>query len=326
MSWNDFEHSIWKQLKKHGLEGRDSFILAISGGLDSMVLLHALKKLKPKAHFIVAHFHHGDSESKETQTYRDEALQMVKETSASFGFMFFSGKSLEKLTSEDDFRQKRLQFFSQIQRDYPESLLVTAHHKDDLLETWLLKMIRGTGPESLENFKFWNGKVLRPLLGFTKQELQTYTQTEGLTWLEDPTNQSNDYLRNWLRNEWLRSLAEKVPGSLANLTNSLQRLMDEIHNNDEVIAINYDYSKDNSSTKAYFGRTEFLELSHSDQFKTLAKALKGIGQREFSQGQLEEIIKRLDKNQKDIIFSVAGVNWFINAQQVMLELVKLVDS
>lgn len=320
MSWNDFEHSIWKQLKKHGLEDRESFILAVSGGLDSMVLLHALKKLKPKAQLIVAHFHHGDSGVKEVQTYRDQALNMVKASTEALNLSFYSGKSLEKLTSEDEFRKQRLKFFSQIKADFSEGILTTAHHKDDLLETWLLKMIRGTGPESLENFKFWNGQTLRPLLTFTKAELVEYAKAEGLTWLEDPTNQQNDYLRNWLRNEWLQSLANKVPGSLGNLTSSLQRLLDEIQKDDETIVINYESSKNNSQTKAYFDRTEFLQLSHSDRFKTLATALKGIGQREFSQGQLEEIIKRLDKNQKDIIFSVAGVNWFINAQQVMLEL------
>lgn len=320
MSWNDFEHSIWKQLKKHGLEDRESFILAVSGGLDSMVLLHVLKKLKPKAQLIVAHFHHGDSEIKEIQTYRDQALSMVKATAEAANLPFYSGKSLEKLTSEDAFRQQRLKFFSQIKADFRDGILTTAHHKDDLLETWFLKMIRGTGPEGLENFKFWNGQILRPLLTFTKAELVDYAKTEDLTWLEDPTNQQNDYLRNWLRNEWLQSLAHKVPGALGNLTNSLQRLVDEIQKVDETIVISYESSKNNSPTKACFDRTEFLQLSHSDQFKTLATALKGVGQREFSQGQLEEIIKRLDKNQKDLIFSVAGVNWFINAQQVVLEL------
>jgi tRNA(Ile)-lysidine synthase len=320
MSWNDFEHSIWKQLKKHGLEDRESFILAISGGLDSMVLLQAFKKLKPKAQLVVAYFHHGDSDDQEIQTYRDQALQMVKSAAESLKLNFYSGKALEKLESEDDFRQKRLQFFSQLKADFSESILVTAHHKDDLLETWMLKMIRGTGPESLENFKFWNGKVLRPLLSFTKAELLAFANTEGLTWLEDPTNQQNDYLRNWLRNEWLKNLATKVPGALGNLTSSLQRLIDEIQIDDEVIVITYENSEKNNSTKAIFNRTEFLQLNHSDQFKALAMSLKGIGQRDFSQGQLEEIIKRLDKNQKDIIFSVAGVKWFINAQQVMLEL------
>lgn len=320
MSWNDFEHSIWKQLKSESLQERSEFILAISGGLDSMVLLHAMQKLKPQAQLIVAHFHHGESDDPEVKTYREQASLMVKSYCDLHGFMFFSGKSLEKLSSEDEFRQKRRQFFAQVKADYPHSILVTAHHKDDLLETWLLKMIRGTGAEGLENFKFWNQQVLRPLLSFTKAEILNYAQTEGLTWLDDPSNQENDYLRNWIRNEWLKALDAKVPGSIANLTNSLQRLVDEIKTDDQAIVINYDYNSKNISTKASFNRTEFLQLSHSNQFKTLAKGMKGIGQREFSQGQLQEIIKRLDKNQKDIIFCIAGVNWFINAQQVMVEL------
>ena len=145
MSWNDFEHSIWKQLKKHGLETRESFILAVSGGLDSMVLLHAFKKLKPKAQLIVAHFHHGHSDNKEIQTYRDQALQMVKASAEALNLAFYSGKSLEKLSSEDEFRQQRLKFFSQIKGDFSEGILATAHHKDYLLETWLMKMISGTG-------------------------------------------------------------------------------------------------------------------------------------------------------------------------------------
>ncbi len=315
MSWNDFEHSIWKQLKSESLHERSEFILAISGGLDSMVLLQAMQKLKPQAQLVVAHFHHGESDDPEIKTYREQAMQMVKSYCDTHKLKFFSGKSLDKLSSEDEFRQKRLHFFAQVKADFPQSVFVTAHHKDDLLETWLLKMIRGSGPEGLENFKFWNQQTLRPLLSFTKAEILYYAQTEGLTWLDDPSNQANDYLRNWLRNEWLKILADKVPGSIANLTNSFQRLIDEIKDDDQTIVINYQ----NSSTKALFDRTEFLQLSHSDQFKTLAKALKGIGQRDFSQGQLEEIIKRLDKNQKDLIFSIAGVNWFINAEQVMLQ-------
>lgn len=320
MSWIDFDHQIWKQLKKHQLDDKNTFILAISGGLDSMVLLHAIKKLKPKAQIIIVHYHHGDSKKAEVQNYRDQAHAFVKSISLELNLEFFSAKSLEKLESESEFRVKRFEFFTEVKSKFFEAVLVTAHHKDDLLETWLLKMIRGTGAESLENFKFWNGQILRPLLGFTKAELIDYAKTENLSWVEDPTNQENDYLRNWVRNEWLRSLSQKVPGSIANLTNSLQRLIDEIQINNDIIVINYENSKNNVPTKASFGRTDFLQLSRSDQFKALATALKGIGQREFTQGQLEEIIKRLDKNQKDIIFSVAGVNWFINAQQVMLQL------
>ncbi len=320
MSWNDFEHSIWKQLKSESLTDRSEFILAVSGGLDSMVLVTALQKLKPQAQIIVAHYHHGDSENREIQTYRDQAFNLVKSYCESKNLRFFSAKSTEVLKSEAEFREKRLAFFSRVKTEFPNAVFATAHHKDDLLETWLLKMIRGTGAEGLENFKFWNQQTLRPLLYFTKSEIISYAQTEGVTWVDDPTNQESDYLRNWVRNEWLKQLSDKIPGSIENLTNSLQRLITEVKVNDEVITITYENNSDGAPTKAVFGRTEFLQLSHADQFKTLAKALKGIGQRQFSQGQLEEIIKRLDKNKKDLIFSIADVNWFINAEQVMLEL------
>lgn len=320
MSWNDFEHSIWKQLKNESLTDRSQFILAVSGGLDSMVLAWAMQKLKPQGEIIVAHYHHGDSDDREIQAYRDQAFKLVKSYCESKKLRFFSAKSAEKLQSEADFRKQRLAFLSQVKADFPEAVLATAHHKDDLLETWMLKMIRGTGAEGLENFKFWNQQILRPLLSFTKSEIISYAQAEGIIWVDDPTNQESDYLRNWLRNEWLQNLADKIPGSIDNLTNSLQRLITEVKVNDEVIAIKYEYNPNTCQTKASFDRTEFLQLSHSDQFKTLAKALKGVGQRDFSQGQLEEIIKRLDKNKKDLIFSIAGVNWFINAQQVVLEL------
>lgn len=320
MSWNDFEHSIWKQLKSESLTDRSVFILAVSGGLDSMVLLWTLQKLKPQAQIIVAHYHHGDSENREIQTYRDQALKLVKSYCESKKLRFFSAKSTEVLKSEAEFREKRLAFFSQVKSDFPEAIFATAHHKDDLLETWLLKMIRGTGAEALENFKFWNQQILRPLLSFTKSEILSYGQTEGVVWVDDPTNQESDYLRNWVRNEWLQDLADKIPGSVQNLTNSLQRLIAEVKVDDEVIVITYENHTHECPTKAAFNRSEFLQLSHSAQFKTLAKALKGIGQRQFSQGQLEEIIKRLDKNKKDLIFSIAGVNWFIDAEQVVVEL------
>lgn len=320
MAWNDFEHSIWKQLKSVSLTDRSQFILAVSGGLDSMVLVWALQKLKPQAQIIVAHFHHGDSDRYEVQTYRDQAFDLVKTYCESKNLRFFSCRSSEKLKSEAEFREKRLAFFSELKSDFPEAIFATAHHKDDLLETWLIKMIRGTSADGLENFKLWNQHVLRPLLSFTKSEIISYAQAEGVVWIDDPTNQESDYLRNWIRNEWLQSLADKIPGSIENLTNSLQRLISEVKVDDEVIAVSYEYLNDNNPTKALIDRIDFLQLSRGDQLKTLAKAMKGLGQRHFSQGQLEEIIKRLDKNQKELIFNTAGVNWFINAKQIVLEL------
>lgn len=315
--WTDFEHSIWKKLKAFSLHEKESFILAVSGGLDSMVLLQVMQSLKPKAQLIVAHYHHGPSHDSDLLNYRDNTFKLVEQVCAEKKLIFISGKSSEILSSEDSMREKRFTFFAEVQKSYPEAILTTAHHKDDLLETWLLKMVRGAGPESLKNFAFWNQKILRPLLDFEKKELKQYANSHGVIWLDDPSNAQNDYLRNWLRNEWLKQLSDKIPGSLVNLTDSLGRLIAEIDSFDENSVINYDSP---TPTKGWVLRHEFLLMGHSERLTTLAKLLRGLGQRDFSQGQLEEVVKRLDKNQKDLIFSIAGVNWFINAQQIMVEL------
>lgn len=325
-SWTDFEHTIWKKLKEESLDSKDQFILAVSGGLDSMVLVHLMMKLKPKARFVLVHYHHGDSQDQQLVNYRNRALKLVQEICQLKNITFYFEKSDKLLFSEDDYRRARWAFFDRVKVQYPDALLITAHHKDDLLETWLLKMIRGVGPDGLENFKFWNGSILRPLLLFQKSELVQYAEVQQLTWVEDPSNLSNDHLRNWLRNEWLKQLTSRVPAAAANLTQSLQKLIDEIDTKTDLIDIKYDFVHATAVTKGWFLRSDFLALSHKQQLMTLARLMKRLGQRDFSQGQLEEVIKRLDKNQKEHIFSVASVKWFINAQQVVLEYPSVTES
>jgi tRNA(Ile)-lysidine synthase len=322
LAWTDFEHRIWKKLKFFSLEKQNQFILAVSGGLDSIVLLKVMLELKPEAEFIVAHYHHGPSTDLQTVQFRDQALELVKnhieKSSLKHKISLVSERSNIPLNSEDDFREKRRAFLFALKEKYPQAILVTGHHKDDLLETWLLKMLRGTGPHSLENFKFWNQIFLRPLLEFSKSELYDYAERNELIWLEDPSNGNSDYLRNWLRNDWLAALNKKLPSGKANLTDSLSRLIHEIDSNDEAIQITYEFDHDGKATKGWFNRADYLVLGHSERLKGLACVLKGLGHIDFSQGQLQEIIKRLDKNQKEHTFSVAGVNWFINAEQIMV--------
>lgn len=317
--WTNFEHEIWKKLKFFSLENQNEFILSISGGLDSMALLKVMLNLKPKAKFFVAYFHHGDTENHQIQNFRDNCHELIQQTvtvyKINYDVNYITEKSKEVLKSEDDFRAARFRFLNQIQNKHPQALLLTGHHQDDLLETWLLKMIRGVGPQGIESFKFWNGKILRPLLGFAKKEVSDFAKHNDLKWCDDPTNSENLYLRNWIRNQWLPLLEDKIPGSVANLTLSLSRVFENINASDHILDVNYEADK----TKAQFSRSEFLSLSHSNQLKALARILRQL-EVVFSQGQLEEIIKRLDKNQKDLTFSIADVYWFINAQHVVIQL------
>ena len=192
--------------------------------------------------------------------------------------------------------------------------ILTAHHLDDWAETALLKMIRGTTRDGIAAFKVWNASILRPFLKMTKAELRNYGKLRKLEWLEDPSNQSEDYLRNWLRETWLKNLEAKQSGAVANLSQSLLQIVEDDEQSSTFGLVYY-----RSVESHGLDRSWFLGLSEQDQLKALALYLKSQHIFEFTRGQLQEIRKRLDKNQKEITFVLVGKKWVINALQVMLE-------
>ena len=174
-------------LLNNRLEDR-RYVLAISGGVDSVVLLDLLKDYKP----IVAHFDHGIREDS------TQDAQFVKSLAEKYGLPFELGSvKLGPETSEATARQARYDFlFSVCKKHHAE--LVTAHHQDDLLETSIINLIRGTGPHGLANM-LRTDKVIRPLLQTPKAQLLQYAREHKLEWREDSTNRSQKYLRNYIR-------------------------------------------------------------------------------------------------------------------------------
>jgi tRNA(Ile)-lysidine synthase len=313
-AWGRFEHRIWNHMAEHGLQQRESFALAVSGGLDSMVLLNVFSNIKPQAKIKVLHYHHGPHENTEIENFRRESESCVRSAVEGAGrgtFSYLSEKSLRALSSEDDARKARWDFFN---RQIQDEVLVTAHHLDDRIDTVLLKMIRGTSMDGVTAFSMWNGRIFRPFLDVTKAELLGYAKEKGLRWIEDPTNRQNDFLRNWVRNEWLPDLEKRVPGGRANLARSLFKMMQDSQKDrtfEESFLVNTDGK--------ILARDWFSLLSPHNQTRALALFLKRNNIYEFSGGQLEEIRKRLDKNQKDLTFEMLGRKWVINATQIVLE-------
>ncbi len=133
---------------------------------------------------------------------------------------------------------------------------------------------------------------------------------------EDPTNDSLDPLRNWVREEWLKSLEKKVPGGASGaLGRSLETLALRVGTTR--------MGRSPESNEAYksqgLSRGFYLTLNSFEQKKLLAQYLFSLGKRDFSQAHLEEIQKRLDKSQKMITFKVAGCHWEVNAQQIKVQ-------
>lgn len=184
------------------------YLLAVSGGVDSMVLLdmvatnyHGFREkylsgAQFPADFVVAHYDHGIRGKVSA-----EDAEFVRQQCRNYGVTVRCGcGKLAAATGEAVARQYRYDFFRRvaeaIARDDPV-YLVTAHHRDDLLETIALNVVRGTGWRGLAPMN--RPQVLRPLLDIAKAELVNYAIEHGLAWREDQTNDSPRYLRNRLR-------------------------------------------------------------------------------------------------------------------------------
>ncbi len=313
--WTAFEHHIWKNLKESGLDLHDNFILAVSGGLDSMALLEVFLKLKPKAKLKVAYFHHGPSEDKILIEYRDRARDFLKHKISGLkneNISFFTEESQERLATENEMRNSRWQFLKSLMSS--DEVLVTAHHLDDRLETLLLKMIRGTSIDGFLSFKMWNQEIFRPFLETSKTDILSYSQKQGVDWIEDPSNKDEHYLRNWIREKWLKDLDAKVISGRENLAKSLYKIGQYSSENQTLELV-----CDPRSESIVLSRQWYVSLSKADQLRSLALFLKKHQIYTFTSGQLEEIRKRLDKNQKDITFELLGKKWVIKASQIMLQ-------
>ena len=189
-------------------------LVAVSGGVDSMVLLHTLHSLAQKNLWplSVAHFNH---QLRGRASDADEKL--VRQTAARLRLKFFGGgadvkqfAAQSKISVEMAARKLRHEFLAKVAREQEISTIALAHHADDQVELFFLRLLRGAGGEGLAGMK-WRSpspvdkKILlvRPLLGFTKAELLAFAGENKIRFREDATNFSTDFLRNKIRNELL---------------------------------------------------------------------------------------------------------------------------
>lgn len=169
-----------------------TYVVAVSGGVDSMVLLYCLKNL-PGVKLTVAHFDHGIREDSA------EDRKLVQATAKRYGLPFVHAEGrLGKDASEALARERRYEFLRQVQQMTRASAIITGHHQDDVLETAVLNLIRGTGRRGLTSLKSTDG-IIRPFLKVPKEEIVGYALAHKIAWREDSTNQEDEYFRNFIR-------------------------------------------------------------------------------------------------------------------------------
>ena len=172
------------------------YVVAVSGGVDSMVLLHVLRQL-PGVEIVVAHLDHG----MRVDSLQD--LSLVVQQATDYQLPFCSTRlELGQAASEATARQARYQFLELVRQEQGAAAIVTAHHQDDAIETAIINFARGTGRRGVTALAD-SPHLRRPFLQVSKAEILDYAEQHRLAWREDSTNNDLKYLRNYVRHHVL---------------------------------------------------------------------------------------------------------------------------
>lgn len=250
------------------------YVVAVSGGVDSVALLNMLSK-RPQLELVVAHFDHG------IRPDSAEDLRFVEALAASYNLPFVgrAGK-LGAGASEATARTARYDFLHEVMREHQAQAIITAHHQDDLLETAMLNLLRGTGRKGLTALQSRPG-ITRPLLAISKAKLKDYALQHQLEWREDSTNLDQKYLRNYIRH----SLVSRLD---ADTRQGLLRLLDKQQlTNQAIDALLVKYLAEQGSKALQ--RAAFVQLPHDVAKEVLAAWLRQHELRDFDRRLLERL-------------------------------------
>lgn len=205
-------HNLTKILQQYDLlERKDTFLLAVSGGIDSMVLFYLFSEIYPADRLYVAHCNFGlryeDSDEDEAFVSREVLNKHIPLFVKRFDTFSYSRKG--KMSIQEAARKLRYEWFYELLQQHSINWIVLAHHLNDKAETFFLNLLRGSGVKGLiaMQIKEEDKKILRPLLSFTREQIYRYAQDNHIPWREDKSNISTKYNRNYFRHKISKHLA-----------------------------------------------------------------------------------------------------------------------
>lgn len=250
------------------------YIVAVSGGVDSVVLLDLLVKQKD-LDLVVAHFDHGIRKT----SAKDR--EFVEKLSGQYALPFEYGTAkLGAGASEEQARKARYEFLQDTRKKCGADAIITAHHQDDVIETICINLLRGTGRMGLSSLTS-REDIARPLLEVPKAQLVAYAQHHDLQWREDETNQNTDYLRNWLRHKILNKLSDEQRAAFVTLYHHARV------RNEELNSLLSSLLGERSNT---LQKSIVINAPHDVAKELLAHWLRDNSIRDFDQKTLERLV------------------------------------
>ena len=222
----DFLAQLASFIQSNALFQKDEkVLLTVSGGIDSVVLAYSLHHLGFQ--FAIAHcnFHLRNNESDEDENF---VKQLASDLNVGFykkDFDTISKSNKEGISIQMAARDLRYSWFEEVRHTNGFHKIATAHHQNDVLETVLLNLVRGSGIAGFHGIKAKNGLIVRPLLFARREEIENYAAENKIVWREDSSNASNKYARNLIRNEVIPLLKQLNPSLEQTIKSTTEKIL-----------------------------------------------------------------------------------------------------
>ena len=307
---------------------KDKLLIAVSGGIDSVVLCELCKQSGYS--FTIAHCNfqlRGEESGRDEQFVRDLGKKYNREVLVK---RFSTGEYAKqnKISIQVAARELRYTWFNELLTHDPiatgsaltiHDYLLTAHHLDDNIETMLMNFFKGTGICGLRGMVPKHGKIVRPLLFAKKEELEAFAKENNLTWVEDSSNESDKYSRNFFRHQVIPLIQKIYPGAENNLAANIQRFgeIEELYA--QAIAL---HKKKLIEQKGNEFHIPVLKLEKSAPLSTIVyEIVKEFG---FHSSQVNEVVDLLESGTGKYVSSsshriIKNRNWLIIAPAVTTE-------
>lgn len=209
--------------KENLFSPKDKLLLAVSGGVDSVVLCELCKQAGYDFLIVHCNFKLRGEESERDKQFVQQLAAKYNVPLALNEFDTETYAQLKKISIQEAARELRYSWFTELIKNEQAKFVLTAHHMDDNIETMMMHFFRGTGIYGLRGILPKQGYIIRPLLFARKEDLKQFATENQLTWVEDSSNAQDKYTRNYFRNQLLPFVKEIYPQAEQNLVHNLQR-------------------------------------------------------------------------------------------------------